>query len=431
MTTENEKLNGHEKFKELAASATLGTLSAGERAELKDHLELCGACREVCNQYLILASEGIPLLAARYGYQEEPASWDDMTTRRKLFARVRAAEHQASSGQTNQVQAGVQLNLPRRISVSLVTSAVLAACFVVAVGLAAYRLGSRAQVGVRQVQAYAENHLQNLTAEKKQSVDELLDTQAKKLFHLQQEALQREQELNKLRSALRAAEDSANKLAAANSTANEQLQTVSQQRDTLRGQLRDAEQAYQTVQAELATFRAERDKALLLTASLESRIQELYTANRDQERRLIDDEQYLALDRDIRELMVARKLYIADVFDVDSGSHTRMPFGRVFYTEGKSLLFYAFDLDRQPGLKNASTFQAWGRRETDQGRPLNLGILYMDSESSRRWLLRFDDPKQLAEIDAIFVTVEPHGGSQKPTGKPFLYAMLRKEANHP
>src|SRR5580704_12805035 len=78
--------------------------------------------------------------------------------------------------------------------------------------------------------------------------------------------------------------------------------------------------------------------------------------------------------------------------------------------------------------------QAWGQKETPQGetaQPVNLGILYMDNETNRRWALRCDDPQQLAEIDAVFVTVEPHGGSQKPTGKPFLYAMLRKEANHP
>jgi hypothetical protein len=46
-------------------------------------------------------------------------------------------------------------------------------------------------------------------------------------------------------------------------------------------------------------------------------------------------------------------------------------------------------------------------------------------------VLRFDDPKQLAEIDAVFVTIEPRGGSHKPTSKPFLYALLRKEVNHP
>ena len=54
--------------------------------------------------------------------------------------------------------------------------------------------------------------------------------------------------------------------------------------------------------------------------------------------------------------MGARKLYIADVFDVDSGSRTRKPFGRVFYTQNKSLIFYSFDLAHEPGVKNAITF---------------------------------------------------------------------------
>ena len=142
----------------------------------------------------------------------------------------------------------------------------------------------------------------------------------------------------------------------------------------------------------------------------------------------------LTSDRDIRELMGARKLYIADVFDVDGSSRTQKPFGRVFYTQGKSLIFYAFDLDRQPGVINASTFQVWGQREAPQGQspsPMNLGILYMDNETNRRWVMRFDDPKQLAEIDAVFVTVEPRGGSHKPTSKPFLYALLRNQVNHP
>jgi hypothetical protein len=59
-------------------------------------------------------------------------------------------------------------------------------------------------------------------------------------------------------------------------------------------------------------------------------------------------------------------------------------------------------------------FQVWGQKETPQGKqalPLNLGNLYMDNETNRRWVMRFDDPKQLAEIDAVFVTVEPRGGS--------------------
>ena len=123
--------------------------------------------------------------------------------------------------------------------------------------------------------------------------------------------------------------------------------------------------------------------------------------------------------------MGGRKLHIADVFDVDVSSRTQRPFGRVFYTQGKSLIFYAFDFDRQAKVINASSFQVWGQREAPQGEQAlltNLGILYMDSEANRRWVMRINDPKHLAEIDAVFVTVEPHGGSQKPTSKSFLYA---------
>ena len=197
-------------------------------------------------------------------------------------------------------------------------------------------------------------------------------------------------------------------------------------------QLRELEQANQNIHLELATLRTERDKAVLRTASLESKIDELTATTRDQERKIKNDEQYLTSDRDIRELMGARRLYIADVYDVDSRSRTRKSFGRVFYTQGKSLIFYAFDLD--PGVKNVNAFQVWGRKEMTpgtQGRPKSLGILYLDSESNHRWVMRFDDAKQLEEIDAVFVTVEPHGGSPKPTSKPFLYALLRKEVNHP
>jgi hypothetical protein len=247
---------------------------------------------------------------------------------------------------------------------------------------------------------------------------------------VEQDSLKRD-EIAKLRARLRELQNHIDALMAAQGQAEGQLQAVSQQRDQVSAQLRDAERAYQ---AEIVALRSEREKALSQMAPLESKIAELTVVNRDQERRLKDDEQYLASDRDIRDLMGARKLYIADVFDVDSGSQTKRPSGRIFYTQGKSLIFYAFDLDRQSGVNNASTFQVWGQKEMaqeEQARPMSLGVLYMDNESNRRWVMRFDDPKQLAEIDAVFVTVEPRGGSRKPSSKPFLYALLRKEVNHP
>ena len=81
-----------------------------------------------------------------------------------------------------------------------------------------------------------------------------------------------------------------------------------------------------------------------------------------QERQTTIDQQQelLARDRDIRELMGARDLYIAEVHDVAGTGTTSKPYGRVFYTKGKSLIFYAYDLDQQKAARNTSTFQVWG-----------------------------------------------------------------------
>ena len=49
----------------------------------------------------------------------------------------------------------------------------------------------------------------------------------------------------------------------------------------------------------------------------------------------------------------------------------------------------------------------------------------------QRWVLKADDPRSLEDIDAVFVTVEPNGGSPHPSGKQLLFAYLRVSPNHP
>ncbi len=110
---------------------------------------------------------------------------------------------------------------------------------------------------------------------------------------------------------------------------------------------------------------------------------------------------------------------------------TDKTFGRVFCTKGKSLIFYAYDLDAQPGLRNASSFRPWGRRGPDKQQAPNLGIFYEANVGKKRWVLKADDPKTLEDIDAVFVTVEPNGGSHNPSGKRLLFAYLRASPNHP
>jgi len=165
--------------------------------------------------------------------------------------------------------------------------------------------------------------------------------------------------------------------------------------------------------------------------TLEAKVSDLTRLLHDREAALDQQQELLAHDRDIRDLMGARDLYVAEVYDVERTGETKKPYGRVFYTKGKSLIFYAYDLDQQSGVKSASTFQAWGRRGPDWQQALNLGIFYVDNASKKRWVLRFDDPKALAQIDAVFVTVEPNGGSHKPSNKPLLFAYLHIDPNHP
>jgi hypothetical protein len=432
---ENERLNDHQKFKELAALAHGRGLTVGERIELKRHLQWCEECRAIYREYSLLSSEGMAFLAADCGHVPEADAWDYRGAQDELSSRIRESESPAIILPTHPGAARVFWPWIRG---ARWVAAGATACLLVGVGAGAYHLGIRQQTArgrVSDAAVISPAHIppQELDSEKK-TANDLLVAQAAQLSLLQKQISTEQRDLIRLRAALHVAEDHSSELSVANSKGEVQFRRVSEERDKLALQVRDAEKAYQNLQLEFTSLRAEHDRALLHTASLESKIDELSAAARDQERRLKDNEQYLASDRDIRELMGARKLYIADVFDVDSGSRTRKPFGRVFYTQNKSLIFYAFDLDRQPGVKNASAFQVWGQRDAElsaKSHPMNLGILYMDSDSNRRWVLRWDDPKQLAEIDAVFVTVEPHGGSQKPTGKPFLYALLRKEANHP
>jgi hypothetical protein len=169
---------------------------------------------------------------------------------------------------------------------------------------------------------------------------------------------------------------------------------------------------------------AARDKAL------EARVNDLTRQLQDRDAALSQQDQLLAHDRDIRELIGARDLYIAEVYDVADNGATRKPYGRVFYTRGRSLIFYAYDLDQQ-GIKRTQAFQAWGRRGPDRQQALSLGMFNEDNVAKKRWVLRLNDPAALAEIDAVFVTVEPHGGSERPSGKPLLFAYLRVDPNHP
>jgi hypothetical protein len=427
-----EEGDEHEKFKEFCALAQCNALTLHEQIALDRHLKICESCRYVYEEYSAVSEQGMASLLAEDDLAPEASRWDNRATRDKLMHSVvrtwRNRVWPIDGGGSRRVSRSVRI-----LSRKVLALGSLAACAIIAVTVGGYRLGERAGAVVLQPVVEPAPKTQAVKTEKAESPG-ILAGQADQILRLERKIASQQEQLAQLRDASSAAEQRANELEGATGEKDARLQQLSAQRDELANRLAEGEKAYQVLKSDYSTLRAEYDRHLLEFASMESNLKLLQTKDQDQERKLRDEGEYLAEDRDIRELMGARKLYIADVFDVDSESRTRKPFGRVFYTQSKSLVFYAYDLENQPGVQNTSVFQVWGERDAESNgasKAMNLGILYMDSESNRRWVLRSDAPKQLAEIDAVFVTVEPHGGSQKPTGKPLLYALLRKEANHP
>ena len=133
-----------------------------------------------------------------------------------------------------------------------------------------------------------------------------------------------------------------------------------------------------------------------------------------------------------RDLVVARNLHIIDVHDRDGNGNNQRAFGRIFYTEGKSLIFYAYDLADPRKVDAKVSFYVWGERLGAEKPISSLGVFHNDDVKDGRWVLTFDDPNVLAQINSVFVTVESSRKTIKePGGRRVLFAFLGDKPNHP
>jgi hypothetical protein len=125
------------------------------------------------------------------------------------------------------------------------------------------------------------------------------------------------------------------------------------------------------------------------------------------------------------ELIVDRNVHVLNVFpEIDGSSKSPQPRGRIFYAEGKKLVFYAYDLSDAGKINAKTSFYLWGEAPTVQ-QLVSLGKFHVDSEQQGRWVLRVTDPKLLAHVNSVFVTLEPDKPTvTKPTGKRMLSRLL-------
>ena len=432
----------HEEFLALCAAATAGELSADEQARLDAHLAACAECREAMNEYEEATRATVSALAQELPLKEGTAgeSWSVEEAEKRFFKRLDREQKRPPSLRSEMVTEGMMRGRRfayrpseihwREVWMTFAAAVLLA----VALSITAYRTGiKRGADTARTIPVVPTESTGSLEAQASDAgyaraqLEEKLAENAKVIEALKQQLSEQSRVVNSLRSTG----------ASGAAPAGSGQEKASDDRAKREEELVAAQAKLAEFQKTLEAAIAQRDANARQAATLEAKVNELTQLVRAREQALDQKEgevakgqELLEHDRDIRELMGARELYMADVHDV-SGKGTAKTYGRVFYTKGKSLIFYAFDLDAQPGVQNARSFQAWGRKGPDKEQARNLGIFYEDNASKKRWVLKADDPKSLEDLDAVFVTVEPHGGSQHPSGKPLLFASLRISPNHP
>jgi hypothetical protein len=431
----------HNEFLELCAVSTSGQLTEEEQKKLQEHIAVCDSCRETLKQYQSVVDQAIPVFVAKEASEclDAGPDWSEDQERQaeQAFFKRLDGTHRGEfkkSTSTNEISI-----IPRRLPPFSSESAwrhvwmLYAAGILLFVSLSfyAYRMGVHRGADTAKlapqptplIRTSLEAQLSDAGHERQMARDEI-DQRDKIITQLRQQSAQQLAEIN----GLKAAKDRLESDLRAGDVTNQDL---AQQRGELGQKLDVAISSSRALEQKLASLAEQSAQDAVRAKILDAKVDDLNRLLHDREVALDQKDELLAHDRDIRELMGARDLYIAEVHDVARDGQTQIPFGRVFYTKGKSLIFYAYDLDRQTELKRAGTFQAWGRRGPDREQAVNLGVFYEDNAAKKRWILKCDDPKTLAQIDAVFVTVEPNGGSHKPSSKSLLFAYLRVDANHP
>lgn len=435
------EMGPHDEFLELCALSTSGELTDEEQKNLQGHLAECPDCRQALKEFEAAASIGVPLLHSQLSGHDssEPGVAPSELSRANP---PRTTEHvEPKEREAVQWSSGLRLpngnghrQLPLHWNYVWMPFAA-AVVLTVALGIYSYQFGKHKGQEVAQIRLNTpavspdtrvdalERQLSDVSHEREVLKAQLAQRDAT-ITGLQRQVTEQAAVLGEVKNAQGSLEQTLQ---------NDQAekQQVAQERTSIIQKLDAAQASLQKTQAELDALRQQRSQDQSRAESLEAQIRDLHGQLRDQEQTVGKQQELLAHDRDIRDLMGARDLYIAEVYDVARDGQTQKPYGRVFYTKGKSLIFYAYDLDQQPGLKNASTFQAWGSHGPDRQKATSLGVFYEDNLAKKRWVLKFDDPKKLEQIDAVFVTVEPNGGSHKPSGKPLLFAYLKVDPNHP
>ena len=413
-------MSDHSHYEELAALAAGGYLDDEELSEFQRHSESCARCKNAVAQFGELVHLGLPLVQGRLR-----RGISVITSRPNPGATERFIRRASAEGIEFSPDVRKRNSFPR-LHLSFAAGVAAFAALLFALLYGSHVPGHVARQRDPQTAAQVQQQLDQRTRQN--------STFDATVSRLQRTLAEQQQETETLRAQLamqgaaesRARRDEQQALSAATLSASHyagSLDEAEAQRKLLETQVAEAG-------AEVARLNQARasDQAQLVADQVQvnqlSEQLKTATTNIDMERQLA------SAGKDVRDLMGARQLHVVDVRDTDPNGKAGKAFGRVFLTEGKSLVFYAFDLTDAKKINAKQTFQVWGQQEGKTSSLRSLGFLYVDDKAQRRWALKTDDPAAVNEIDSVFVTVEREGGAKEPSSQRLLYAYLG-EANHP
>jgi hypothetical protein len=407
-------LHQHAYYEELCGLAATGQIPENEASGFFAHLGECSTCRSVMEDF----TQAGALLAARHAEKKGMRGVPHGMTER-FIARAR----------TEGIFISKNAVLQKR---PLFTRRNTAA----AVGLAASLLIFGFFVLVRTQQHFSHQSTSSVvlpspnpsvvpqTAASQESQDE-----AKKL---QRQLVQAQAKVNTLTAQLNAKRDVLDRESHTLASLEAELQHVQAENAGLKTGTDVDASRIATLQAEIERLNSVKRASDIAVTAEENELRNLRRTLLEKEVVFKQQQHLIETGAQARDLIVARNLHIIDVYDSDGDGHAQRAFGRIFYTEGKSLVFYAYDLADPRKIDQQVSFYAWGERLGREQSVKRLGIFHNEDANEGRWVLTFEDPNVLAQINSVFVTVEQEKQAiTRPKGKKILFAFLGNKANHP
>jgi Anti-sigma-K factor rskA len=412
----------HDEFVALCALYYSGETSEEEWALLQIHMAYCDSCHKRFLEYQLITSDVIPVMAAVASSELDHAPG-------KSAKSVKDAERELMKQLDYARSSEESPRRPKfgwRLAVALIATCVLGVAYLL--GLQFVRMKTPSVAPAVRV-APGPERPRPAISDGSHRAQETVDYSKQQITALEQQVAVAQNQLKQknlaradIEKQLEAERNAQKPLREEKERLGQQLASAQTELDSIRGKSQFAGRDADQQAAHAAALEAQ-------ARELKAALDEKEVALSEKDRMLALDKDFLAHDRDIRDLIGARNLYIADIFDTTETGKTGKQFGRIFYTKDRSLIFYGFELDSQAGNNRDVSFQVWGS-SNDRPGPVSLGLFYQDG-AHHRWVLRCHDSKMLARLDTVFVSVEPPGGSTKPTGKQFLRAYLHISPNHP